>query len=254
MLHRIAPCFQPSGESIREIIGIMLHDDSISMRFTRHGGVVNHPKPGDRDMKMKLNGGTVARTALAGIVGALMCGAAAHAAVATYNFDVRTSGYSDLSGNAAAPDDPVNVSFDVTFDPSQANIGIPVTFTTAPSSDFSGETFQFFNSVGPATFNLFGTSGCCFLRFQYVFSTPTIVPGTFQFQSGANDYGYYSINNGVDNFYDSVNNSPLSAGSVTITSISGVPEPTIWAMMLVGFGGMGAMLRGSRRRPSTVAA
>jgi hypothetical protein len=27
-----------------------------------------------------------------------------------------------------------------------------------------------------------------------------------------------------------------------------VPEPTSWALMLLGFGGMGAMLR-SRRRP-----
>ena len=33
-----------------------------------------------------------------------------------------------------------------------------------------------------------------------------------------------------------------------------VPEPATWAMMLIGFGGMGAMLRSSRRRNAAVAA
>jgi choice-of-anchor C domain-containing protein len=36
-------------------------------------------------------------------------------------------------------------------------------------------------------------------------------------------------------------------------SVSGVPEPGVWAMMLVGFGGLGASLRASRRRASLAA-
>jgi len=35
---------------------------------------------------------------------------------------------------------------------------------------------------------------------------------------------------------------------------SAVPEPTVWAMMLVGFGGLGAAMRGSRRRRAAVTA
>jgi hypothetical protein len=34
----------------------------------------------------------------------------------------------------------------------------------------------------------------------------------------------------------------------------GVPEPATWAMMLMGFGGIGAMLRSLRRRPATATA
>jgi hypothetical protein len=52
--------------------------------------------------------------------------------------------------------------------------------------------------------------------------------------------------------------SALNAGTVTITGAnfqysttagftSGVPEPATWAMMLIGFGAVGFMMRGSRR-------
>lgn len=43
-----------------------------------------------------------------------------------------------------------------------------------------------------------------------------------------------------------------SATGVPITTISAVPEPAVWAMMLVGFGGMGAMLRQRRRSLAAV--
>jgi hypothetical protein len=33
-----------------------------------------------------------------------------------------------------------------------------------------------------------------------------------------------------------------------------VPEPSVWAMMLLGFGGLGAMMRRSRRTPNPLAA
>jgi hypothetical protein len=49
--------------------------------------------------------------------------------------------------------------------------------------------------------------------------------------------------------------SPGATGFVTATSSAlagAVPEPATWAMMLVGFGGLGAMLR--RRRPTLATA
>jgi hypothetical protein len=36
-------------------------------------------------------------------------------------------------------------------------------------------------------------------------------------------------------------------------SVSAVPEPAVWAMMLVGFGGLGVSLRSSRRRATLAA-
>ncbi|HWY61714.1 MAG TPA: PEPxxWA-CTERM sorting domain-containing protein [Rhizomicrobium sp.] len=41
---------------------------------------------------------------------------------------------------------------------------------------------------------------------------------------------------------------------VVISPPSGVPEPTTWAMFLVGFGGLGLMLRGSRRKGTAATA
>jgi hypothetical protein len=54
-------------------------------------------------------------------------------------------------------------------------------------------------------------------------------------------------------FYDQVALSGVRSGSgrVTIDLIQ-VPEPATWAMMLIGFGGIGLVLRRSRR--TTVAA
>jgi hypothetical protein len=42
--------------------------------------------------------------------------------------------------------------------------------------------------------------------------------------------------------------------SISPASIPGVPEPATWAMLLLGFGGIGAMLRMARRRQDALAA
>ena len=42
--------------------------------------------------------------------------------------------------------------------------------------------------------------------------------------------------------------------SVTLAAVSPVPEPSTWALMLLGFGGMGVAMRRSRRRGTSVLA
>ena len=52
-----------------------------------------------------------------------------------------------------------------------------------------------------------------------------------------NDFGQYSL-------------VVSGQGTATFNNIAAVPEPATWAMMLVGFGGMGVVLR-RRRKPTT---
>jgi hypothetical protein len=46
----------------------------------------------------------------------------------------------------------------------------------------------------------------------------------------------------------------FAIGQLRYATGGAVPEPAVWAMMLVGFGGIGATLRASRRRSAAVAA
>ena len=57
--------------------------------------------------------------------------------------------------------------------------------------------------------------------------------------------------------YAEFNGGPQVAGATSVFDVSfsnGVPEPATWAMMLVGFGGLGAAMRGSRRKQSSAVA
>jgi hypothetical protein len=59
-------------------------------------------------------------------------------------------------------------------------------------------------------------------------------PGSFAFNVGAGDlYGFYVLT--ADNYQ--------GRGSLAIDVIASVPEPTSWAMLIVGFGLTGAVLR-----------
>lgn len=69
--------------------------------------------------------------------------------------------------------------------------------------------------------------------------------------------GDYKIRFGVTNWDDTQFDSGLAFAGLTIDGddipVSGTPEPATWAMMLMGFGAIGAALRSSRRRYLAVA-
>jgi hypothetical protein len=79
------------------------------------------------------------------------------------------------------------------------------------------------------------------------------LPGSLQngaFLNGGPNALVSSTNDGVDGqFLFQVRN-----GQVIIPPIGGVPEPATWAMMLLGFGGVGAVVRRRRAAPRSMAA
>ncbi len=68
---------------------------------------------------------------------------------------------------------------------------------------------------------------------------------------GAAFFGW--VGSGVGSFSVSTTDNDFAAGDF-FSRRGGVPEPATWAMMLVGFGGLGAALRGSRRHQAVVRA
>lgn len=119
----------------------------------------------------------------------------------------------------------------------------------------------------------------------YTFNLPTglaswTITSTFNNVAPTNNIDFTSVQfNGVnfnigatgDNEYRFLNNQLTAGGSQTLTvnGVSGgngtysgalafslipggggVPEPASWALMLVGFGGVGALLRSQHRRPA----
>ncbi len=75
--------------------------------------------------------------------------------------------------------------------------------------------------------------------------TMSFTPFTFNLYSYAGDAIEFALNNRGDNFYDSTGIEARFSDSV-----GGVPEPASWAMLLGGFGIVGAMAR--RRRVGAV--
>jgi hypothetical protein len=84
---------------------------------------------------------------------------------------------------------------------------------------------------------------------------PTASSGTFTTSIGAGANSF-DIDDIILNYVGA--DSPFGGGTVTSTydpagltvslSVTGVPEPATWAMMLVGFGGLGAAIRTRRSR------
>ena len=158
----------------------------------------------------------------------------AHAAVIERTFDVEASGFTLASGSSdPAPVDPVTLNFTLTWDPSTViaptDSGLTVNSFSLPYSSVFASDAAGNIALGR---NLANASDCLVgggLTYCLFMSNST----------GANPAAAF------DQFTAS---GEWVAGAVTVTAsaIGGVPEPSTWALMLIGFGGVGWL--GSRRR------
>ena len=85
------------------------------------------------------------------------------------------------------------------------------------------------------------------MLFNVYYDTDTD-PTTDSYSCGA--VGYCEIGPGVAGTSGLDGPDPIHQIAFTL---SAVPEPSAWAMMLVGFGGLGMALRGARRRATAIA-
>jgi PEP-CTERM motif len=146
-------------------------------------------------------------------------------------------------GSSPAPVDPVTGSFTISFDPtlSYTDETAGITLTPGSLNIALGSTLSFsYNaptSMLPATTLVVGgiSDGAQQVQFN---------PSTDDFWLFINDFavtpsfdqvGYSQTAVSSDNLFDSI------SGGVTVTPFTpgGVPEPSTWAMMLVGFAGIG---------------
>lgn len=107
------------------------------------------------------------------------------------------------------------------------NAGVSYTASFDLAGDFRGGANSVLVTFGTSsnTYNL--AANDAFTTYSLVF-TPT--------STGA--YSLSFQNNGGDNMGGLLDNVEIAS--------AGVPEPATWAMMLLGFGGLGAVLRGRR--------
>jgi hypothetical protein len=86
-----------------------------------------------------------------------------------------------------------------------------------------------------------------------VLSGPTLISAVADASSGFFPVGLTIVGNQLQMNFQGVNasnTSPLSSIIDVSTATSAVPEPSTWAMMLIGFAGLGFAFRQSRRRVS----
>jgi len=193
----------------------------------------------------------------------------AKAATVTETYDFTLSNFVDIINNAPAPIPTVTGSFTVTFDPlvSVSDQTTGFTFNTSPGlasdSPIGFSVFAASSPTGDTTIAVGGTENgpnelAGFSNDPIVFfdipnaSDPANASLVVCSQPGFS-CGNFSGNETVfASGYALADSSSVFFATVETVAPAGVPEPATWAMMLVGFGGLGAAMR-ARRKPLVAA-
>jgi hypothetical protein len=125
----------------------------------------------------------------------------------------------------------------------------------AESGQFQESVVNLFNA-GPGfvrTTDEFAMQVASYPLHAFDFPSNLAAPGTYSVQPpGGNIIDQFRISvTGVTP--DIYTNGYFDPSALTV-SVAGVPEPSTWGMMLVGFGALGVCLRGARRRRAIVVA
>ena len=166
-----------------------------------------------------------------------------------------TAGNSNASGNDTAGLASATFANNV-FNPQVVYSG-PLTLTTAATGTGPQPFDYTINFMNPFTYNPAAGS----LIFDFLIPSSATVSGsgfgflTFDTANTLDD-GAFSV---VDINDGNATTGTLSTASAitrftTSSQVAAVPEPSTWAMMLIGFGGIGVSLRRRRRSPIRQAA
>jgi hypothetical protein len=187
----------------------------------------------------------------------------AHAGSVTETYDFSLGGFADFFGNATPPITSITGSFTLTFDPnvptftstsgivvnslSDTFIASPIAFSVFPGTPYfiaigGSQTGAAATEPGTNDFEL----SLQFINAGFLHD-PIIAPC----KSG-NGCGAAGINALGSNYTLTVD--PNSAFYATTGSVSAVPEPSTWAMMLLGFAGIGFMAYRRKAKPALMAA
>jgi hypothetical protein len=170
-------------------------------------------------------------------------GATAQAAVITRTFDLEVSRFEQVFGSdPTLPPTPVTLNVTLTFDNS-ANVGTTTTGLTVNAFTLPYATeFQYFTAtdslalattlVGPASCSSSPGTFCAFIH-----DATSAAPSLIFFQNALPTNNVWDATSLLLTYSD----APVGPG---------VPEPATWALMLIGFGLLGAQLRGRRARLS----
>lgn len=138
----------------------------------------------------------------------------------------------------------------VPYGESQAAFGMELNFTGGGTIDAGSVGIG--NGAGCAGSTSGGTTFCTISPTDIWVATIT-GPSSIKFIAQSPTFFLSQGQNYFVNvFFDGDKPDAFSGKWLTTFSGPGVPEPASWAMMLMGFGGLGAMLR--RRRPVALAA
>jgi hypothetical protein len=185
-----------------------------------------------------------------------------HAATVTETYSFSLTGFSDVSGNGVTP--PSNLvtgSFTVTFDPTQSYTddttdihvnslsGVTVDSTLGFSYSSSSQLFSFGGTYGGTGLVYAGTNDLVISYSLANLNDPTFVPCSTPGYTCGNATGSSSVE---ASGYTTADTESFFFYGAQSTITSAVPEPSTWAMMILGFFGVGFMAYRRKQNGSTL--